>query len=87
MGALQVGADYLIVRQVLAARRRAGIPFDQAWAHAMRMVNKDDRDVLEATKTAWHRAYLREPIYSGGAFALMADVADEHHDNAPAPTA
>jgi hypothetical protein len=70
----QAGGDYLVARQTLAAQRRAGASFDEAWALALKMVNRDDRGVLKETKGAWHRAYLREPFYSAGAFGKLAAV-------------
>jgi hypothetical protein len=77
------GGDFLPARQVMVAQRRAGADFDSAWALAMKMVAREDRAILEDTKGAWHRAYLREPFYSGGSFGMLADHADEHYDTAP----
>jgi hypothetical protein len=82
MGQLQVGADYLIVRQTLAAQRRAGADFTDAWKLAMRMARKEDRNALRETRGAWERAYNREGFYSGASFSMLADVGDEHHDTA-----
>jgi hypothetical protein len=78
----QVGGDYIVCRQVLAAQPRAGADFDTAWALAMKMVSRDDRSVLQETKGAWHRAYNRKPFCSGTSFSMLADQADEHRDTA-----
>jgi hypothetical protein len=80
MGPFQAGADYTIARQVMQAQRRAGALFDEAWAHAMKMVSANDRGVLEMTRHAWEQGYNREAFHTGASFATMADAADEHHD-------
>jgi hypothetical protein len=48
----------------------------------MKMVSKDDRSVLEQTRSAWEAAFHRQPFYSGASFGMLADRADEHHDTA-----
>jgi hypothetical protein len=78
----QVGGDFLPARQVMQARRRAGDSFDSAWAHAMKMVSREDRAVLEETKGAWAAGYNRQSFYSGAAFGTLDGVTDEHHDTA-----
>jgi hypothetical protein len=84
MGRLQEGGDYVVCRQVMQARRRAGDPFDVAWEAAMQMVKREDRAVLEDTKHAWHECYHRRPTYSGKAFSTLANELDpdagQRHD-------
>lgn len=53
------------VRQHLAARRRAGDPFDRAWAGALAAVPPPDLEIwaaaLAETEDAWRAAYDRLP--------------------------
>jgi hypothetical protein len=72
----QTGGDFLVARQVMQAQRRAGVSFDEAFAMALRMVSREDRSVLEATKGAWHCAYDRQPFHSGASFGQLADITD-----------
>ena len=72
----QIGADYIVCRQVLAAQRRAGADFATAWELALKMVGKEDRGILQETKHAWACAYARESFYSGASFGRLADVID-----------
>jgi hypothetical protein len=81
-GPFQTGGDFLVARQTLAAQRRAGASFDEAWPLALKMVSPADRAVLIETKGAWFRAYDRQTFRSGQSFSMLADHADEHHDTA-----
>jgi hypothetical protein len=72
----QAGGNYLVARQTLAAQRRAGVSFDEAWPLALKMVSPDDRAVLSETRHAWACAYDRQPFYSSGSFGALADVTD-----------
>jgi hypothetical protein len=76
----QAGGDFLIARQTLAAQRRAGASFEEAWQLALKMTGSDDRGVLEETRGAWMRAYNREPFYSGASFGKLAAVTVHDED-------
>jgi hypothetical protein len=73
-GPFQTGGDFLVARQTLAAQRRAGASFDEAWTLAMKMVSVEDRAILRETRHAWACAYARETFHSGGSFGKLAAV-------------
>jgi hypothetical protein len=70
------GGDFRIARHVLAAQRTSGADFDTAWALALRLVGREDRATLVATRGAWANAYNRQPFYSGKAFGTLAGIVD-----------
>jgi hypothetical protein len=79
------------LRLLLLEARREGLDFDEAWKVAMRTVRFPKggsgaasdlngraawRQVLEATKPEWRRAYDRVPSPHGEALVALAEALD-----------
>lgn len=77
--------SFAALRAHLAASRRAGLDFEQAWGCAategVLPPAGADRDVLEASRSAWRRGYLREPpAPAEAALSRLVDVLSAEAD-------
>jgi len=55
------GRVYIALRQRLAAARRAGESFDQAWGPAVRDLGPSDQRAVASTRADWQAGYNRTP--------------------------
>jgi hypothetical protein len=77
------GGDFSAARIVLADQRRAGVPFDDAWPHAVKAVRPNDRAILHATAAAWRAECEGRDSHGGNLMATLTLVLDRDHAMTP----
>jgi hypothetical protein len=74
VGTREANIDWPGLRATLAAARRAGVPFQQAWPLATAGLDGDDREVLQATAAAWAAGYERREVYGAAPVIVLASA-------------